>query len=40
MPAIDASLLPGSFYLNQPVAEADFHRDSTTLFEQVAAQRQ
>lgn len=40
MPKFDASLLPGSFYLNQPVAEADFNRDSSTLFEQVAAQRQ
>jgi hypothetical protein len=40
MPRFDASLLPGSLYFNQPVAVDDFNRDSTALFEQVAAQRQ
>ena len=40
MPRFDSSLLPGSFYLNQPTAADDFHHDSQALFEEVAAQRQ
>ncbi len=40
MPRFDSSLLPGSFYLNQPTAADDFHHDSQVLFAQAAAQRQ
>jgi hypothetical protein len=38
-PQFDNSLLPLSFYLNEPVSADDFANQSNSLFEAAAAQR-